>query len=81
VLHVPKYNFNWQLVYRLKEPLFLHKGARLDCVAHFDNSPNNPANPDPKKEVRWGPQTWEEMMIGWFDYTLDGAKLSAQATH
>jgi len=80
VLHVPKYNFNWQLVYRLREPLLLPKGARLDCVAHFDNSPNNPANPDPKKEVRWGPQTWEEMMIGWFDYTLDGPKLSARTT-
>ncbi|HLY16655.1 MAG TPA: hypothetical protein VKR61_05500 [Bryobacteraceae bacterium] len=70
VLRVPKYNFNWQLVYREQDPLFLPKGARLECVAHFDNSPNNPANPDPRKEVRWGPQTWEEMMIGWFDYTL-----------
>jgi len=78
VLRVPKYDFNWQLVYRLQQPLFLPKGARLDCVAHFDNSPNNPANPDPNKEVRWGPQTWEEMMIGWFDYTLDGPKLSAR---
>jgi hypothetical protein len=47
-------------------------------VAHFDNSPNNSANPDPLKEVRWGPQTWEEMMIGWFDYTLDGPRLTAQ---
>ena len=77
VLRVPKYDFNWQLVYRLQEPLRLPKGARLDCVAHFDNSPNNPANPDPLKEVKWGPQTWEEMMIGWFDYTLDGPRLTA----
>jgi mono/diheme cytochrome c family protein len=78
VLRVPKYDFNWQLVYRMQEPLSLPKGARLDCVAHFDNSPNNSANPDPLKEVRWGPQTWEEMMIGWFDYTLDGPRLTAQ---
>jgi len=70
VLRVPKYDFNWQLVYRLKEPLALPKGSRVDCVAHFDNSPNNKFNPDPAKEVRWGDQTWEEMMIGWFDYTL-----------
>jgi hypothetical protein len=66
VLRVLKYDFNWQLVYRMQVPLTLPKGARLDCVAHFDNSPNNPANPDPRKEVKWGPQTWEKMMIGWF---------------
>ena len=71
VLQLPKYNFNWQLLYRFKEPLRLPKGSRLDCVAHFDNSPNNKYNPDPTKEVRWGPQTWEEMMIGWFDYVVD----------
>jgi len=81
VLRVPKYDFNWQLIYRMQDPLRLPKGARLECVAHFDNSPNNPANPDPGKEVKWGPQTWEEMMIGWFDYTLDGPKLSAQQTN
>ena len=71
VLQVPKYNFNWQLLYRFREPLLLPKGSRLDCVAHFDNSPNNKYNPDPAKEVRWGPQTWEEMMIGWFDYVVN----------
>jgi hypothetical protein len=44
-------------------------------VAHFDNSKDNPANPDPKKEVRWGDQTWEEMMIGWVTYSWkDDAK-------
>ncbi len=66
VLHVPNYNFNWQLTYQLKKPLFLPKGTRLDCVAHFDNSTRNKFNPDPTKEVRWGDQTWEEMMIGWY---------------
>ena len=71
VLEVPRYDFNWQLLYRLREPLALPKGARLDCVAHFDNSTGNRYNPDPTREVRWGDQTWEEMMIGWFDYTRD----------
>ncbi len=71
ILHVPKYDFNWQMLYRFKEPLLLPKGGRLDCVAHFDNSPNNKYNPDPTKEVKWGPQTWEEMMIGWFDYVVN----------
>jgi hypothetical protein len=66
VLYVPKYNFDWQLDYELKKPLFVPKGTRLDCVAHFDNSTGNRFNPDPTKEVRWGDQTWEEMMIGWY---------------
>jgi len=46
------------------------KGTRIECTAHFDNSPNNPANPDPSKEVKWGDQSWEEMMIGWFDVAI-----------
>ena len=79
VLQVSKYDFNWQLLYQFKEPLFLPKGARLDCVAHFDNSARNKYNPDPAKEVRWGDQTWEEMMIGWFDYVLDRENLAAHA--
>lgn len=77
LLSVPRYDFNWQLSYRLKEPIHLPKGTRIDCVAHYDNSVNNKYNPDPTKEVRWGDQTFEEMMIGFFDYTpdkKDGAK-------
>ncbi len=72
VLNVPKYDFNWQLAYELKKPLVLPKGARVDCVAHYDNSANNRFNPDPTKDVKWGDQTWEEMMIGWFTYTVPG---------
>jgi len=71
LLSVPKYDFNWQLTYVLEKPVALPKGTRLDCVAHFDNSTKNKYNPDPTKEVRWGDQTWEEMMIGWFGYTRD----------
>jgi len=75
LLKVPRYDFNWQLNYFLKEPVAAPKGSRVDCVAHHDNSERNKFNPDPSKEVRWGPQTWEEMMIGWFDYTIDGQDL------
>jgi hypothetical protein len=70
VLDVPKYDFNWQLQYGLKDYLTLPEGARIVCIAHFDNSLNNPSNPDPDKEVRWGNQIWEEMMIGFFTYVV-----------
>jgi len=64
LLSVPHYDFNWQHTYVLATPKLLPKGTVIDCVAHFDNSPNNKFNPDPSKEVRWGDQSWEEMMIG-----------------
>jgi peroxiredoxin/mono/diheme cytochrome c family protein len=71
LLSVPDYNFGWQSVYRLAEPVAMPKGTKLHCVAHFDNSAKNPSNPDPAKAVTWGDQTWEEMMIGWIDYYED----------
>lgn len=71
LLRVPNYDFNWQLTYNLKAPVALPKGTRIECVAHFDNSSRNLANPDPKAEVRWGDQTFEEMMIGFYAYTRD----------
>jgi len=71
LLSVPKYDFNWQLGYTLDKPLVIPKGSRIECTAHYDNSPNNPYNPDPTKEVKWGDQTWEEMMIGWFSVAVD----------
>jgi hypothetical protein len=71
LLNVPHYDFNWQLSYVENQELLLPKGTRIECVAHYDNSPNNPANPDPTKEVRWGDQTFEEMMIGFFDVSFD----------
>lgn len=66
ILKVPRYDFDWQLTYELKQPLLIPKDAKLECVAHFDNSTRNKFNPDPTREVRWGEQTWEEMMIGWY---------------
>ena len=63
LLDVPAYDFNWQLRYQLAEPKLMPKGTRLHCTAHFDNSADNLANPNPKEEVRFGDQTWEEMML------------------
>ena len=70
LLRVPKYDFSWQLFYYLADQKVLPAGTRLHCVAHFDNSPNNPANPDATKAVKWGDQSWEEMMIGFFDVAM-----------
>ena len=67
LLDVPQYDFNWQNSYILREPKVIPAGSRLHCTAYFDNSAANLANPDPTKSVRWGDQTWEEMMIGWYD--------------
>jgi hypothetical protein len=71
ILAVPRYDFSWQTQYRLAEPLRLPKGTKIHCTAHFDNSAANPANPDPKTAVRFGEQTWEEMMIGWVDFVWE----------
>ena len=70
LLNVPRYDFNWQTSFVLAEPKKLPEGTTMHCTAHFDNSENNPANPDSSKPVRWGDQTWEEMMIGWFDIAV-----------
>ncbi len=71
LLRVPRYDFNWQPYYYLKEPVSLPRGARIECTAYYDNSANNPRNPDTAAAVHWGEQSWEEMMIGWFDVALD----------
>ncbi len=70
LLYVPQYDFHWQLYYSFEKPVVMPKGTRIECTAHFDNSPNNPMNPDPTKNVRWGQQSWDEMMIGWFDISI-----------
>jgi peroxiredoxin len=70
LLSVPRYDFNWQSNYHLAEPLRLPAGTRIECTAHYDNSKDNPNNPDPTRPVRWGDQTWQEMMIGFVDYCL-----------
>jgi peroxiredoxin len=69
LLDVPRYDFGWQTNYRLSEPKLMPRGTRIDCYAVFDNSADNLNNPDPKAAVRFGDQTWEEMMIGFFEAT------------
>jgi mono/diheme cytochrome c family protein len=64
------YHFHWQLSYRLAEPRWLRAGTKLRAVAWYDNSKNNPHNPDPSKTVRWGDQTSDEMMVGFFDVAV-----------
>lgn len=67
ILDVPRYDFNWQNSFVFSEPKHIPKGTKMLCTAYFDNSASNLANPDPTKTVRWGEQTWEEMLIGWHD--------------
>jgi len=68
LLSIPRYDFNWQSAYREAKPLLMPKGTKIHCEAHFDNSAKNLSNPDSTIPVRWGDQTWEEMMIGWIDF-------------
>ena len=72
LLHVPRYDFNWQLEYRLAQPLAIPRGSTLIYRAWYDNSLNNPANPDPTRTVRWGEQTYDEMHLGYVEYVVEG---------
>ncbi|MBX3437141.1 MAG: redoxin domain-containing protein [Planctomycetaceae bacterium] len=70
LLDIPRYDFNWQTAYRLVKPQTLPEGTRIHCMAHYDNSEANLNNPDPAQEVDWGEQTWDEMLIGYFDIAI-----------
>ncbi len=80
LLDVPHYDFNWQLHYQFAEPMTLPQGTTLTFTAWYDNSAKNPANPDPTKAVRWGPQTYDEMMLGYVEYFVPAQKALAQAS-
>ena len=80
LLDVPKFDFNWQLHYELAEPLKIPAGSRMHAVAHYDNSIKNRYNPAPDKEVYWSEQSWDEMFIPWFEYTVDSKLLTKPAT-
>lgn len=67
LLDIPHYDFNWQLRYDLKQPRVIPRGSTVTITAVYDNSSGNPANPDPKRTVRWGQQTFDEMMIGYVE--------------
>jgi hypothetical protein len=69
LLHV-NYDFYWQLSYRLAEPRPLKAGTKLQAIGWYDNSSKNPHNPDPTATVTWGDQTYDEMMVGFFDVAV-----------
>jgi hypothetical protein len=70
LLSVPRYNFGWQTLYSLKQPVAIKSGTKLIVTAHYDNSEKNKYNPDPAKDVRYGEPTYEEMMIGFIDFVV-----------
>src|SRR5262245_11062146 len=78
LLSVPRWDFNWQNTYWFKEPVKLPKGTRIHSVAHWDNSANNPYNPAPEKQVKFGLQTWDEMMVGWIAYVWERPETAAE---
>ena len=71
LISVPRYNYLWQIIYIQDKPLKLPKGTRIDVIATWDNSAFNLFNPDPSQRVRWGAQSWEEMMVAILGVTAD----------
>jgi hypothetical protein len=86
LIRVPRYDFHWQTTYFLSKPLRLPKGTVVECSAWYDNSPNNPNNPDPAKTIHWGDQSWDEMNVGFLEVAFNAqdsqevAVLSANST-
>ncbi len=78
LLDVPAYDFNWQTTYDFAEPKMMPKGTKLVCTAHWDNSEDNLSNPDPSIAVRWGDQSFEEMMIGFYVEVFPKGKVPAK---
>lgn len=74
LLDVPRYDFNWQLFYQYAKPIIVNKGDKIRFTAWYDNSPENPANPDPTRTVTWGEQTYDEMHLGYVEYTVLNGK-------
>ncbi len=79
LLDIPRYDFGWQLTYQLPTLKHIPKGSVIHCTAHYDNSENNLSNPDPKSVVRWGDQTWDEMMIGFYDVAVPISQADVRA--
>jgi hypothetical protein len=78
LLDVPRYDFNWQLLYRLTQPRAMHPGDTIRYTSWYDNSADNPANPDPTRDVRWGEQTYDEMHLGYVEYIVSGRTKKAK---
>lgn len=81
LLSVPNYHFNWQHLYQLATPMDIPAGSTIIATGGFDNSRHNPANPDPSSEVRWGRQSWDEMLIGYFFFTRELGDHPARQAH
>ncbi|HKE05287.1 MAG TPA: cytochrome c [Blastocatellia bacterium] len=77
-LEVPRYDFNWQRTYVLKEPMRVPKGTKVDFIGTYDNSPKNKFNPDPSRTVQWGEKTTDEMMQGRIFYEAADENLNVQ---
>jgi len=77
LLRVPKFDFSWQVIYRFEQPVAVRRGSRIEAIGHFDNSAANKRNPNPKKAVGWGEQTWDEMLAGWITFTRDAERIAA----
>jgi hypothetical protein len=71
LVRVPRYNFQWQVIYMLEKPIKLPKGTRIDVFATWDNSANNKSNPDPSSTVRIGQQSWDEMLVALLGVSVD----------
>jgi len=71
LVRVPRYNFQWQVIYMLEKPIKLPRGTRIDVFATWDNSANNKFNPDPSSTVRTGQQSWDEMLVALLGVTVD----------
>jgi len=78
ILDVPRFDFNWQIQYELETPLKIPAGSKILGIGKYDNSPKNRWNPAPNLEVYWSEQSWDEMSLGWIEYTLDKQKLPAR---
>ncbi|QDU08122.1 redoxin domain-containing protein [Gimesia aquarii] len=70
LIDIPAFDFNWQTAYKIQKPIPLEVGDYIHCVAHFNNSDSNLSNPNPNEAVSWGDQTWNEMMIGYFNVAI-----------
>jgi hypothetical protein len=71
LFHVPRYDFNWQQLYQFQTARTAPRGTKLDVVGVWDNSTSNRFNPDPRAEVRWGDQSWEEMLLAIVTMSID----------
>jgi len=79
LLNVPRYDFSWQTYYKFRQSIAIPKGTRFMVTGYLDNSVKNKNNPDPTQTVRFGEPTYDEMMIGWIEYTVDGQSLKPVA--